>query len=77
MDAEVALLRWVVKEGLECVIAAVRDTFEVRLMREGQTVRAKRFKLPAPAFETAHAWRREFMPAAAPEVETFRPLPAR
>lgn len=66
MDAEIPLLRWIVEDGTECLITSFRNKFEVRLVREGEVVRARQFMMPEPAFETAYAWH-------ANEGETFLP----
>jgi hypothetical protein len=58
-EAEVPLLRWSLNGGTECLVASVSGSFEVRLVRDGEMVRTRRFKLPGPALDLAHAWRRD------------------
>ena len=61
MDVEVLLLRWKIQRDTEFVIADVRGGFDVRLLCNGTVMRARRFKLPRPAFDAARAWRRQLI----------------
>jgi hypothetical protein len=58
-DGAVPLMRWELRDGTQCVIAALGNLFEVCLIRDGDVVRASRFAMPGPAFDVARAWRRD------------------